>query len=262
MSSHLSGHAPNCSCRQCYHWRRSGSTRPPRRFRFRRSRHSRRNRRRATIWKVLAIIAFIVLLAVVATQTDWVSRVTPTMTSVSASVGNFFPDEAEIVAKRAERDAERETRLAKWTAEREAHAKERAAEQERELQLRERRIGTLTNLERETYGLQPLQWDKELQVIARAHSQDMAEKSYFSHDNKEGQDPTARGEEAGYLCQKATAAFSYSYGLGENIHYGGGPDEVVESWMDSPGHRANILDSSYSRVGVGIHGAYTTQVFC
>lgn len=262
MSSHLSGHAPNCSCRQCYHWRRSGSTRPPRRFRFRRSRRSHRNRRRATIWQVLAIVAFIVLLAVVVTQTDWLSRVTPAITSVSANVGSFFPDEAEIAARRAERDAEREARLAEWTAEREAQAKERAAEEERDLQLQERTVGTLTNLERERYGLEPLQWDKELQAIARAHSRDMAENNYFSHDNQEGQGPTARGEEAGYLCQRPTSPFSYTYGLGENIYHGGGPDEAVESWMDSPGHKANILDSTYEAVGVGIHGGYTTQVFC
>ena len=144
----------------------------------------------------------------------------------------------------------------------------------------------LINLERDKAGLQPLKWDSRLAEIARAHSKDMAENYFFSHDNLKGQDSTDRGQMAGYPCRK-----TFSYGLGENILQGHqGRDVIklvkawwnnqsandlaqieeaksaVQRWMDSPGHRENILEYSYDRAGIGVafNGGtyYLTQNFC
>ena len=81
---------------------------------------------------------------------------------------------------------------------------------------------------------------------------------------------TQRGVKAGYRCVKAT-----SIGLGENISFTSSgyftPKDTVQRWMNSPGHRVNMLDPLYDRVGVGIHygwssnlgrGYFVTMVFC
>ena len=109
----------------------------------------------------------------------------------------------------------------------------------------EREIGKLHNVEREKHGLRPLQWVNALQVIARDHSRDMAENSYFEHTNLQGENASARGRKAGYPCSKAS-----SIGLGENIHFGyvrDRPEVAVKSWMNSPGHR----ETSWIRVTTG-----------
>lgn len=135
----------------------------------------------------------------------------------------------------------------------------------------ERTIGELANRERNLRGAASLTWDSRLQEIAKSHSQDMAMNNYFSHDNLVGDGPIERGSEAGYRCPG-----SKYIGLGENIYFGPSgwhdePADAIESWMESPGHRANILNRGYSRVGVGIYegrlkgygkGYFTTMVFC
>ena len=147
-------------------------------------------------------------------------------------------------------------------------AEERAAEKAEKQDLHERHIVTLTNIEREKHGVHPLLWDSELRDIARSHSRDMAENDYFAHRNKVGDRATERGVKVGYPCRKPG-----TIGLGENIHFGsiGEPEATVQSWMDSPGHRENMLDPAYDRVGIGIHeghssgygyGYYSTMVLC
>ena len=135
----------------------------------------------------------------------------------------------------------------------------------------ERAIGELINIERELLGIRSLTWDDSLQAIAKAHSIDMATHGYFSHDNLVGEGPSARGYKAGYHCRKGNRR-----GLGENIYFGSlrGKDKLsgpVESWMESPGHRANMLGRGYSRAGIGIYEGrldgygkryFTTMVFC
>ena len=145
----------------------------------------------------------------------------------------------------------------------------------------------LINAERTKQGLRALKHDRELTLIARNHSLDMAKNDYFSHDNLKGQDPTDRGKSAGYDCFKDYGSH-YTFGLAENIYQGGLVslttyingvpfddwfilEEIaagaVESWMKSPWHRENILDSSYDGAGLGVAIAddgkvYFTQVFC
>ena len=149
-------------------------------------------------------------------------------------------------------------------------------------------IYELTNSEREKRGLPMLVRVSTIDSIARSHSQDMSERNYFAHDTPEGLDPTARGAKAGYDCRKDYGSY-YSYGLAENISqsytyssyvtpgltssYAWMADEaavakeIVDGWMASQGHRENILDGSYDRIGVGVainsdEEIYSTQNFC
>ena len=134
-------------------------------------------------------------------------------------------------------------------------------------------IYVMTNQYREAAGLPPLDRVSKIDQIARSHSQDMAERNYFEHETPEGLDPTDRGNAAGYGCRKDYGSY-YTFGLGENIfwHSGGWygaerlAEEIMEGWMDSPGHRQNIMDPNYDRIGVGvaISGSvvYATQNFC
>lgn len=112
----------------------------------------------------------------------------------------------------------------------------------------------LVNNIRQQNGLKPLSANWELSRIARYKSQDMLDKGYFSHTS-----PTY-----GSPFQMITA-FGLSYRTaGENIAKGyATPQAVVNGWMNSSGHRANILNASYQQIGVGYvaQGNYWTQMF-
>lgn len=87
----------------------------------------------------------------------------------------------------------------------------------------------------------PLRWDKELEQVAFLHAKDMYQRNYFSHDTPEAKSPFDRMEEYGVSFSRA----------GENIHQGAfdGVDAVY-SWQQSPGHCRNMMNSSYTRIGV------------
>ena len=112
----------------------------------------------------------------------------------------------------------------------------------------------LVNEIRVQYGLQPLKTNWELSRVARYKSQDMVDNHYFPHTSPTYGSP--------FQMMKA---FGLSYRTaGENIAYGQRtPQEVVNAWMNSSGHRANILNSSYTQIGVGYvaNGNYWTQMF-
>jgi uncharacterized protein YkwD len=126
------------------------------------------------------------------------------------------------------------------------------------------------NAERVANGLAPLAWLESALPLPRAHSADMAERDYFAHVNPEGEDPSARAERLGIDCPEGA-------GFGENLAmtalYDGiltrtFPDRVeteydwtsmeevvasiVKGWMESPGHRANILEPGYVSHAVGV----------
>lgn len=114
----------------------------------------------------------------------------------------------------------------------------------------------LVNAERATLGLLPLKADTKLQLVAREHSADMFERSYFSHVSPEGLSPFDR-------IKRSEIPFITA---GENL--ANAPTLLIahEGLMNSPGHRANILRSTFSRVGIGIldggrHGLMVTQKF-
>lgn len=118
----------------------------------------------------------------------------------------------------------------------------------------ENRVLELVNIERAKQGLSALQMDESLRSVARLKSEDMRKNNYFSHTS-----PTY-GSPFDMLKQ-----FGISYkSAGENIAQGyKTPEAVVEGWMNSSGHRANILNASFTHMGVGYdsNGNYWTQMF-
>jgi uncharacterized YkwD family protein len=118
----------------------------------------------------------------------------------------------------------------------------------------EQKVVELTNQERAKNGLKPLALDTELSKVAREKSRDMQNKGYFSHTSPTYGSPFDMMKKFGISYRSA----------GENIAMGQRtPEEVVKAWMNSSGHRANILNSSYTHIGVGhiATGNYWTQMF-
>jgi uncharacterized protein YkwD len=132
----------------------------------------------------------------------------------------------------------------------------------------EQYIFEYTNMERSSYGLEALVLDSALSQISQDHSDDMAENDYFSHINLDGETPTDRAIAADYNVVKYLGDGYYSTGIGENIAkmptgnvigIGYVSDDaesiakaIVDAWMDSDGHRANILNSQYTNMGIGV----------
>ena len=100
----------------------------------------------------------------------------------------------------------------------------------------------MVNKERSKNGLKPLRFDPELVPVARAHSQDMFTRGYFAHVNLEGKNPFDRMRAANI---RFTAA-------GENLALAQTVEIAHTNLMNSPGHRANILNPAFGRVGIGI----------
>jgi len=112
----------------------------------------------------------------------------------------------------------------------------------------------LVNEKRAQNGLDPLTENWELSRVARYKSQDMKDNKYFSHTSPVYGSPFKMMEDFGITYRTA----------GENIAYGQRtPQEVVNAWMNSKGHRANILSPSFKMIGVGyvVDGNYWTQMF-
>ncbi|MBA2505651.1 MAG: CAP domain-containing protein [Thermoleophilaceae bacterium] len=109
----------------------------------------------------------------------------------------------------------------------------------------------LLNQERAAKGLGAVSANGDLSVAADRHAQDMVSKKYFSHDAPGGSDFVDRILRAGYVRPT-----SLGWLLGENLAWGSGalgtPRNIVESWMDSPGHRANVLKGEFENIGVAI----------
>ncbi|MDF2948409.1 MAG: putative Calcium-chelating exported protein [Sedimentibacter sp.] len=121
----------------------------------------------------------------------------------------------------------------------------------------EEKVAQLVNIEREKNGLQPLTFDSSISNVARTKSKDMADNNYFAH-----QSPTYGS--AGDMLSNFGIKWS---AWGENIASGQDtPEEVVNAWMNSEGHRANILSQNFGKIGVGYvtntsGTPYWTQLF-
>lgn len=116
----------------------------------------------------------------------------------------------------------------------------------------EQQVVDLTNQERISRGLPPLSTNSTLNNVAEQHSQDMVAQNYFSHQGKDGSLPWNRMQAQGYGYSRAA----------ENIAFGQTtPQQVVTDWMNSPGHRKNILDPNLKEIGVGYYDGYWTQDF-
>ena len=118
----------------------------------------------------------------------------------------------------------------------------------------EREVVRLVNAERASYGLPALSIRADLCQYARVKSQDMHDSGYFSHTSPNYGSP---------FDMMKSFGITYSH-AGENIAMGySTPEAVVSAWMNSEGHRANILSASYTELGVGYvaDGGYWTQWF-
>ncbi len=116
----------------------------------------------------------------------------------------------------------------------------------------EQEVIRLTNEERSAGGCGPLTNNAKLHSAALGHSVDMAENDYFSHTSQDGSSMVDRVERQGYGWRS----------LAENIAAGHrSPSAVVDGWMNSSGHRANILNCDLTEIGVGFHSYYWTQNF-
>jgi len=120
----------------------------------------------------------------------------------------------------------------------------------------EQKMFDLVNSERVKVGLKPLLWDAKIRDVARAHSRDMFERRYFSHISPEGKD-------AGDRLTEAKVGF---FVAGENLAYAPDVIRAHEGLMNSPGHRANILNPQFGKIGIGlidggIYGMMFTQNF-
>lgn len=117
----------------------------------------------------------------------------------------------------------------------------------------ERQILDLVNVSRFRYKLPSLQWNEQAAKVARGHSRDMQANNFFDHISATtGSSPFDRLKQANILYSMA----------GENIA-AGYPDaiEAHESWMNSPGHRKNVLEKEFTQLGVGVIADYFTQAF-
>lgn len=111
----------------------------------------------------------------------------------------------------------------------------------------EERAFAAINRERAAYGLAPLRFASDLSVVARAHSQDMVERDYFAHQSPEGKDLRHR------FARYGISNWRY---IAENIACNRGYEDpvvtAVTGWMNSPGHRKNILNKGLVESGIGV----------
>jgi uncharacterized protein YkwD len=108
----------------------------------------------------------------------------------------------------------------------------------------------LLNNERSARHMTPLRLNRRLSRASRRHANDMVRRHYFSHDTPSGTDFVQRIQRTGYL----RAAGSWL--VGENIAWGSvnrsTPASIMDAWMHSPGHRANILNRRFREIGIGV----------
>ncbi len=106
------------------------------------------------------------------------------------------------------------------------------------------------NAERARHGLRRLKLNKKLSAAARRHARDMVRRGYFAHDSLGGGSFVDRIRRTGYLRGAGT------WTVGENLAWGShdraAPRAITQMWMNSPGHRANVLSPSFHEVGIGL----------
>lgn len=105
-------------------------------------------------------------------------------------------------------------------------------------------VVALTNAHRQQAGLKPLQLNLALTAAAQAHSEDMALNDFFSHTGSNGSRAFDRITNAGYQYEIAAENIAVGYAT---------PNSVVQAWMNSPGHRENILYPDLKEIGIGFY---------
>lgn len=143
---------------------------------------------------------------------------------------------------------------AQETAKAPAEQTKEAAPASSEVSAYEKKVLELTNQERAKAGVPALKLDEELSKVAREKSRDMQSKGYFDHNSPTYGSPFDMMKQFGISYTTA----------GENIAMGQkSPEEVVQAWMNSEGHRKNIMNANFTHLGVGhvADGNYWTQMF-
>jgi uncharacterized protein YkwD len=109
----------------------------------------------------------------------------------------------------------------------------------------------LINHERAEHSLAPLKTNGQLEAAAEDHDAEMIQQNYFAHVAPDGETPVERIKKTGYIANE-----SVGYVIGENLAWGtytlATPKAIVEAWIASPGHLANILESRYTETGIGV----------
>ena len=113
-------------------------------------------------------------------------------------------------------------------------------------------FASLVNEHRVSVGCEALTWDSEVAAVAYAHSVDMVERAYFDHTNPDGASPFDRMRDAGIAFSRGAENIAWGYPTAE---------AVLQGWLDSPGHRANIENCSLTEHGVGLHETRWTHLF-
>lgn len=238
----------------------------------------RRGRRWGRRVSYLAVVATIIVIIISATSGVGVPAIDNTVeeASESAGVGGLLNTTTAAVAN-----------LSKSAGSPEAQLNDRTVVDQTKI---EQEVHRYINEERTRRGLSRLQHDRELQEIARYHSSDMVKEGYFAHDSPSGETMEERYGKFGYDCRVQMSSTRYASGA-ENIaytyayrtietnsgrieSYDGNETEIarglVRSWMNSPGHRENILRPYWESEGIGVIVAdvsgetrvYATQNFC
>lgn len=118
---------------------------------------------------------------------------------------------------------------------------------------RAREFASLVNAHRSARGCEPLRWSPDLAAVAASHSAAMHEQGFFGHVDPVGRDAAARVRESGITAWRQVA---------ENLALTPrAPAEVLDMWLDSPGHRANIENCALRDHGVGRVDGYWTHLF-
>ena len=120
------------------------------------------------------------------------------------------------------------------------------------------------NREREKVGAPPLKRNLMLQTSAQAYAADMKNRNFFSHESPEGETYRERIQRSGYgtITSENCECRSFSLAFGENLARGQlTAEDVMDDWMASPGHRANILTERFIDIGIGIEGSSWVQHF-
>ena len=124
----------------------------------------------------------------------------------------------------------------------------------------EKQVLVLVNAERKKFNLKPLKLDENLTQAARYHCKDMAEENYFGHSSQD-----RNGNSLSFVCKsyERMMKFDNTFTLyAENISAGQRtPHAVVQDWMDSPGHRKNILDPRFTHIGLAFIKVDTGEYF-
>ncbi|RFU88517.1 CAP domain-containing protein [Streptomyces triticagri] len=158
-------------------------------------------------------------------------------------------------ADKAEKPKEQSPRSSSPAPRQTERQNENAAPQGDGQSSQEAQVLALVNQERAKAGCSPVRQDGDLAALAADFSKDMAARGFFDHTDPDGDTPWDRAKDAGI-----------SNLGGENIARGqANAQSVMDSWMNSPGHRANILNCDYKTLGVGTHmasgGPWWTQDF-